>query len=294
MAFWDNKKYDDEATRIAKTFNAGQGQNGASLTDLVEKTARQNGLNPEQIRRLSRVANIRAWEEKFAGMKAASAPDRNVEFELTSENEVIRRLHGDAAAMVSTAIKTASGDAAPAQAFPDLQDAMDEVRRPLPKESGTYKKASVEPVDLLRPRRPDMELLKLQTLADQVDVKIASARFAWRDAMQGLLDESRKITWTPAHAAEFEKAAVSLHGLSVVPEINALRRMRGEPVLPLTNEKVAALRDRIYAEPTPATDLVKAAAEARKEHSMLENARQTVEKKMESFRSLIGVRKVGG
>lgn len=292
MAVWDNKKYDDEATRIAKAFTAGHGQNGAGLTELVEKTARQSGLNPEQIRRLTRVANIRSWEEKFAGMKTAESSDRNVEFELGSEQEVIRRLHGDAAAMVNIAIKTASEVVSPALAFPDLPNDMDEVRRPLPKESGTYKRASTpDPLEVLR---PDIEVLKLLKLADTVEVKMAAARFAWQDAMQSLIEETRKSTWSEDRAAEFEKSAVALHGLEVVPELNALRRIRGERILPMTREKVAGLRDRVYGEASRATSLIKTASVARKERAMLEDAQKAVTKKLATLKAQLGLRKVGG
>lgn len=299
MALWDNKKYDEEASRIARVFVAGASKGGASLTDLVEKTARAEGLNPEQIRRLTRVANIRTYEEKFAGMKTAGATDRHVEFALGEENEVIRRLHGEAAALVGSAVKTASALLGPepefAGGFPDLPDAMDAVRRPVPKDSGEFVKAAAAQPDPLAPRRPDLEVLKLQRMADEVQVKVAAARLAWRDAMQGLLDESRKVTWTPEAAADFEKAAVALHGLSVVPEINALRKMRGETPVVLTNEKVAALRDRIYADASRATDLVKAAADARREHALLEDAARIVAAKLAAFRAKVpGVRRAAG
>jgi hypothetical protein len=290
MALWDNKKYDEEATKIAKAFVAGEKQKGASLTALVEKTARDNGLNPEQIRRLVRVSNIRSWEEKFEGMKTAEAPDRNVEFSLGDENAVIRTLHGEAAAMVSMAIKT--GEDVAICDFPDLTDEMADVRQPVPKDSGTYKKGSIEPVDA--PRHYDVDALKLEKLAEDIDVKIATARFEWKDAMQGLLDESRKISWTPETAAEFEKSAIALHGVSIVPEINALRKMRGETTLALTNEKAAALRNRIYAQATIATELVKAASVARHDHALLESAKVKATAKLAELISKMGLKKAAG
>lgn len=296
MALWDNKQYDEEGTRIAKVFAAGEGKGGASLTDLVEKTARAEGLNPEQVRRLTRVSNIRAWEQKFAGMKTAGATDRNVEFALGDENEVIRRLHGEAAAMVSAAVKTASalhGPEPEVSGFPDLPDAMDAVRRPVPKESGEFAKSATE-TPVLASRRPDLEVLKLQRMGDEIAVKVAAEKQAWAGALQALLDESHKVSWTPDAAADFEKAAVALHGLDVVPEINALRRLRGEGALVLTNEKVAALRDRLYAEPSRATDLVKAAAVARKQYAVLGDAARAVEQKLAYFRGQMGLRRVAG
>ncbi len=282
MATWDNKRYDEEATSIAKRFVAGMEQNGASLNDLVEKTARANNLNPEQIRRLTRVSNIRAWETRYEQMKTAADPDRNVEFQVGNDIEVIRRLHGVAKDTLS---KTASVESP--RSFPDLGNEMDMIRRPEPETPAHIKVAAAPEIDT---RRLSMELLKMERLAETIEVRQKASSLGWRGALEEVLRVTRNIDWSTEKHAQLERDAVNAYGMEVVPELNALRRLRGEPLLELSSEKVASLNDRVVARPNRLASLLKTASEERANLRALDAAKVTVTERTETLRTALKLR----
>jgi hypothetical protein len=282
MALWENKDYDAHASTIANAFSAGRGQNGASLDDLVEKTARDEGLVPEQVRRLARAANLQTWKVEFERLKTAGAPDRNVEFPLCNEAEVLHRLQGSA----SSAVKTALHGAAPASEFPDLADDMDDLRHPSPPAPAPISKTAAEMLEPLQVR-PDMEVLKLRRLDEEFQIRTKQACEGWRTAMQDLLDMTRRLDWTTERAIQMEKSAVAMHGTSVVPEINALRRFKMEKLLVLDQAKLAALQDRLEARPSREVTLLKQAADRRQQWKLLDQAHEILQKKLAYFEGLL-------
>jgi hypothetical protein len=86
MPQWDSKKFEESATKIAREFNS----NGGDLHALTVKTAKEQGLNQEQIRRLGRAVNVKAFEQKFASLKGAK--DRIVDFDPVDPESVIGTL----------------------------------------------------------------------------------------------------------------------------------------------------------------------------------------------------------
>ena len=271
MATWDNSQYDQNATDIAKTFCAGQGQNGSNLTDLVEKVARDNSLNGEQIRRLSRTANVKTFGAKFDEMKTAGAEDRNVEFQLADENEVLRRLAGTAEAAVKVAYAAPQADK-----FPDLSDDYHDVRRPVPELQKT-----AEELHVAMPRSsPEVEIMKLQRLHEEADMRAKQASTTWHYSLESVMELARKSTWSADKTADLEKTAVALYGVNAVPEINVLRLSRKADKLELTQEKVAAIQDRIVVKETDAVKFVKRAMDARQAWVEYDGAKQLIEKRL--------------
>lgn len=279
MATWDNSQYDQNATQIASTFCAGQGQNGANLTDLVEKVARDNSLNGEQIRRLARTANVKTFGAKFEEMKTAGAEDRNVEFQLADENEVLRRLAGTAEAAVKVAYTAPREDQ-----FPDLPDAYADIRRPVPLEEKT-----AGSLDIAMPKvSAHKEIMRLQRLHEEADMRAKQASTTWHYGLEGIMQMQKKANWTPTDTFNLEKTALALYAVSVLPEINILRRAAGTPELSdVTNEKVAALRDRVVVTETPAVQFIKRAMDARNEWVEYDGAKQLIEKRLGYWRSKI-------
>ena len=273
MASWDNNQYDQNATEIAKTFCAGQGQNGSNLTDLVEKVARDNSLSGEQIRRLSRTANVKTFGVKFEELKTASAEDRNVEFQLADENEVLRRLAGAAEAAVKVAHTPVQ-----ANKFPDLADDFRSARRPVPMEEKVAQSLEID----IKPIAADREVMKLQRLQEEAGMRAKQASTAWHYALEGVLQISRKSNWGVDDSANLEKTAVALYGVNVVPELNLLRRAKGGAALEgVTEEKVAALRDKVVVKETDAVRLVKQASDARSEWVEYDGASQLIGQRLE-------------
>ena len=87
---WSLDDYTRKADELADVFCAGQGLGGNDLATLVEKAARDNALNPEQIRRLGRAANTSVFARKYAAKRGGA--DRRVDFEMVDSEEIIAHL----------------------------------------------------------------------------------------------------------------------------------------------------------------------------------------------------------
>jgi hypothetical protein len=210
MAQWDSTDFDREATAIARAFWAGREQNGAPLNELATKTARDNGLNPEQIRRLCRSANTKAFEQKHAALKGED--DRTPNFELSDPEAVISSLHQ---AVTAAHTKQAAAE------YPDLPN---EYAPPV--DASLFAREKVAALEgeingYLSPRRsPLVELRRAEKLAADLAVERHALNFAWDDALDGIAAQSRFQNW---NHDDFEKNAVALFGADVLPELNAVR-----------------------------------------------------------------------
>ena len=276
MPSWKNEDYDRNADAIATAFLAGKDQGGSSLTDLIEKTAREECLSPEQIRRLTRISNQRTYVQTFEGMGKNAAPDRNVVFTVGDEDEVIRRL--------VPAVKTAQRSV---PQYPELPDAMQDIRHPTPPQEKTAAVAETLRAELRASLRLDQnpyrETMKFARAAEELDVRCKQAALQWSNVMDELVTRTRKTSWSSEKSAALEVDALSLHGADVLPEINALRKFRGSPSLAITHEKVAAVRNRTVAERSTETDLVKCAADIRLEYRRLKEALRLAQEKFAHF-----------
>ena len=281
MATWDNKAFDLESKKLAEYFIASQGQNGSSLNDLLEKSARENSLNPEQIRRLTRITNIKTWEEKFAGLKTAGADDRNVEFDLGNDDEVIRRLNLAAEEKLTqnTETKTAS--------FPDLDDDTFDDKYPGLKEAKFFGDVKIEKTAAIK-LDLEMPFHRLLKMAKDLEVKIAKEKQTFVDSLQAIVDSSKKYTWNKEAQDNFEASAVVLEGMHILPELNFLRRFRKESALELTQEKIGQLKNYILPKETFEIRLLKAASDARQRHQTYQQAYGNMTRDIDKLKSQIG------
>jgi len=210
MATWDNADFDREATAIARAYWAGREQNGAALSELATKTARDNGLNPEQIRRLCRNANTKAFEQKHAALKGE--PDRTPNFELADPESVIASLH-QSVALAHT--KQASAE------YPDLRDEFAPALDPSLFAQEKIAALTHEIDGFLGPRRsPLIELRRAEKLASELAIERHALNFAWDDALSVIAAQAKFQGW---RHDDFEKNAVALFGADVLPELNAVR-----------------------------------------------------------------------
>lgn len=256
-----NEDIEKRATDIAASFWAGQDQGGATLTDLVAKVARDLSLQPEQISRLARRTNIVATEAKYAAL--ANEKDRVPDFKLADDQDVLAQLHGEAA--LPTVTKSA------AALYPDLPDAMATKRGwvpPAAPQRVEEKLAAIEAA-IGKEEHPAKRYQRTKRAAEEMEIRVHGARQQWEHTMDDVLSVTRRVGWD--HDA-FEKAALALHGSDVLPELNALRVEHRMAPLSLTQEKVAALQDRLVADETPETRRVKKASDARREYLALDGA----------------------
>lgn len=236
MATWEKSDFDREAAAIARAFWAGHEQNGAPLSEIATKTARDNGLNPEQIRRLCRQANTKAFEQKHAALKGAE--DRTPNFELADPESVIASLHNG--------VRSAHTKEAAAE-YPDLSDEF----RPAPRatDPGREKVAALTSVideSLPARRSPLVALRRAEKTAEALRMERHALNFAWDEALSKIAAQTKFLHWD--HDT-FEKNAVALHGADVLPELNAVRQRCGLPPLgdgiadAVLHSKLAALQD---------------------------------------------------
>lgn len=249
MPQWDSKQFEQKASEIAKTASAGQ----SSLHDLTVKLAKEKGLNEEQIRRLGRAVNVKAFEEKFASMKGKQ--DRIVDFDPVNPEAVIQSLFSSAPGSEKRA----------SAAFPELADEMRGDRGWAPMQTKT---ASVDVKnEMLRavPKDPPIEsqINHWQKVAEELGVKMAGAEMRWDSSMEQLREHSRRLHWS---RDEFEKDALALYGDDVLFELNALRQSAKLPELALSKHAALKLAESLFGEETEDTKLVKVAADANKEY----------------------------
>ena len=245
MGQWDSKQFDQKATDIAQAFHTGSG----NLHDLTVKLSKDQGLNEEQIRRLGRAVNVKAFEQKFASLKGKA--DRIVEFDPVDPETVIDDLFQNA----TVAEKQASA------AYPNLPDQMRSARGWA---DTTMKTASVDidaEIQKSVPKDPPIEsqINHWQKVTDELNVKVAGAEIRWDAAMETLLQHSKRLHWK---REEFEKDAIALYGDEVLFEINALRGAVELPALEITKEDAVKLSSHLFGEETEDTKLIKMASEA--------------------------------
>lgn len=280
MPNWDSKEFDSRGAELARVYFAVDG-GGADLTSLVTKVARDNSLNPEQIRRLARAANKCAFEQKYAALKGN--PDgRVVDFDVANEEAVIGQLHADAAPSRN---KTASVN------YPDLPDdrapAMPEVEV-FPVTPQMKVASAREDAEAIRRNlgidHPDREALRMEKAASEYAVREKSAERRWEDTMHLVEQATRRVYWD--HDT-FEKNALALHGAHILPELNALRSQRKMPELSLSAEKIAAVQDRVLAEDDEWTQRLRGAADAREEFLRVKAARVTAEERLRELHDAV-------
>lgn len=249
MSRWTNADFVDAADNITKAFFAGQNNGGASLNELATKCARDNSLNPEQIGRLCRLVNTRAFETKLAVMQG----DKYVQFPVSDADVV----SSDLASAAS--LKTASAPAL----YPDLPDGLASLREtPEPealKLASEYANAQ-RVCDALKSEPADVLHKRAKSAAERHDGLAQQAEVEWATAMRALVEKTAGIRWD--HDA-FEKSALVHTNGACLFELNEIRSILGKEPLDVPEGKLASLLDRIDAPETPAARLMKVASEAR-------------------------------
>jgi len=264
MPKWDNNAFVKEASNIVQIWAAGKEHNGASLTELVKSAAEKNALNPEQINRLAATTNIRAFDSEFKKLGQQGAPDRVVDFDIADAKSVIASLYKKAGVE-----KTASReDYSP---LPDEMAALRPTPDPFGDTSKYQTKIAADALEryLGREKPLSEQWVDYQKTVETLRMKTAGAEIRWNSTYAQLQREVRRLDWKQN---EFEKNALALHGESVLPELNALRKEQGLSKITIPTEKLAALTDRLVGTDSPEVSLLKKAADAREEYLKFSSA----------------------
>lgn len=275
MKNWSKGDFTTEAEKLSSAFVAGFQNGGASINELLVKSAKDNCLNSEQIARLTRLTNVQTFNLLH---KTKEAGDQYVEYPLGDENHVIAQLHPTKEASASRSD------------FPDLPDEIESHRPgrlgPAPKEP--IQKIASDIDELLGPKeRPDIEYMKWQKVAENLKSRMGQSEIRWEVEMRSLKDGSKFASW---NHDEFEKTALALYGPDSIPELNSLRDELGiKDKLSVSSEKVAFLQDRLVPKVSRYTESLGRAIEARKGYLKNMAGQKVAAERAENYRKMIHV-----
>lgn len=234
---WDKARFEAEA-KILTESTAGK----ASLFDAVLKTAKDNHLNREQIDRLARATNVKAFEAKFASYKGQR--DRRVDFDIVDSEKVY------------AALEPAKPREKQAAAwYPSLEDELFPTG-PSPLQTKTASAATPAKREAL----PEVLVRRWQKTAEEFEAKAFANERAWDTSMNELLTRTKTSGF---HRESFEKDALATLGADCLFELNALRRHAKLAASEVTEEQATKLAAHLFAVTSPETTLLKTARDAR-------------------------------
>lgn len=232
---WDKARFEAEAKTITES-TAGK----ESLFNAVLKTAKDYHLNREQIDRLARATNVKAFEMKFASYKGK--PDRRVDFDVVDSDKIYAALEP-----AKTVEKKAQAS------YPELADEL----YPLGESPLRIKTAS-EPVKREAPK--DIVRNRWLKTAAEFEAKAFANERAWDVSMNSLLTRTKTSGF---HHESFEKDAFATLGDGCIFELNALRSHAKLPNTEVTPEQAAKIASQLFEVTSPEMALLKTAKAAR-------------------------------
>lgn len=234
-----------EGRRLAQAYAEAQDIGGNTPDALVEKCAREKGLNAEQIRRLGRATNVSLFAVKYAA--AAGQTDRRVEFPTVDPEAIITSLR---APEPEGPVKLA------AEAYPSFVN---------PNAPAIEKVAEAEAPPPPSAREVWRERDNLWRLQRELPAEVGAIQEKWASCISSLLPTCRRVDHDHL---EFEKNAVAVLGENVVPELNAVRARLKMPPLPASLDKYAAAREFLVGEDNALTERLKTAMDLRQQYGV--------------------------
>jgi hypothetical protein len=240
-----------------------------SINELSMKVARENSLNPDEIRTLVRLSNVSTFQECF---KRKSDGDKMVEFDVGDPEQVIRKFAEEASEVPQSA--NIFNDKL-AEEIPDLM----REKRLGHKFDDAEKVASEFVPAPEKPMRRDLAILALRKLAEDFNVEQIAAGRRWEDKIAALAQTFKRAPGYGPKLDDFEKDAYAEFGHDAVPELKQLwADLRRGEYAELINEKVAELQDRRVTEETPELALLKEAVDARHAYVKFRNGLEWIKK----------------
>ena len=200
------------------------------LNDSVTDTAKEEQLQPEQIKRLVESVNTETFLRKFndMGKLDPKAKDRMVEFETASADSVISRMLNKAKSVLdsvkSTPVATLSGDDDDNDlscALPNTRDNADN------EDSGVHLLSALSPEKDTGPKiNKTIILLRLRKTASYLRDQALQSRMHFTQATQDMAD---KLSRLGADFDTFEKDAFHVHGEEAAPHLQMLRKILRKP-----------------------------------------------------------------
>lgn len=234
-----------EGRALAQAYVEGSDIGGNTPDTLVEKCAREKGLNAEQIRRLGRATNVALFSVKYAA--AAGQTDRRVEFPTVDPEAVITALQ---AKEPEGPVKLA------ADAYPSFVD---------PNAAPVIEKVAEAQLPELTAREIWRERDNVWRLQRELPSEVGAIQEKWASCIGGIIPSCRRVDHDHL---EFEKNAVAVLGEHVVPELNAVRARLKMPALTESLDKYAAAREFLVGEDNALTERLKTAMDLRQQYGV--------------------------
>lgn len=268
MARWNESEFIERAGRIAHDHAVTK----KPLNDLSEKVARDESLQPDEIRTLVRLANVATFQELF---KRKDDGDKMVEFE-----------SGDPEAVINRIVSAAQESPQSANIHNDkLASAWDAPDMMIAKRLGkAFDEPAVEKIasdaDTERPMRQDLAVLALRKLAEEFDIERISAGQRWESLTDKLAVEFRKAPGYGPAFSDFEKDAYADHGMAAWPEIKCVRETLRLSTAEPSHTKVAELQARHVTDDTRPLRTLKQAIDARADYEKFANGLSWIQQNM--------------
>jgi len=262
---WTRKEFEDAAQEIGEKFVALNGEK--SINDLSMKVAQENGLNPEGIRTVVRLANVTAFEQIFEKRAQNGDDDRMVEFTVGDPEVVISQLH--------SSVKEAQMQEKVAEAYNRTNDYFADV---------VYEKPPLEKVAAAKseePKAPAVSSAEIHLLfkraEDKMQQELHRAQHRWETNMHKAASTLVALDSRIDARTALEKTAVSLYGDDIVPELKMLQTLtspRGAKIVLCGGEKIGSVISTCVTAETkkqqPILKLLKEANTARKDSHVKE------------------------
>lgn len=270
MARWNEAEFVQRAGRIAHDFAVTK----TSLNDLTEKVARDENLQPDEIRTLVRLANVATFQELFKNKDTSNGGDKMIEFESGDPEAVINRIVSSAGSEPQSA--NIQNDKL-ASAW-DVPDQMRETRLGRKFDEPVQEKIAAD--DGPKPMRFDLAVLVMRKLSEDFGIERLRAGQAWEEKLNKLAAEFRKAPGYGPTFDSFEKDAFSDHGMDAWPELKTVRESLKMAQSPPAMAKVAELQARHVTETTVVGTMLKEAMDLRAEYERFTAGLAWIQKNM--------------
>lgn len=258
---WTRKQYEDAAQQIGNTHTSSGGTQ--SINDLALKVAQDNGLNPEGIRTVVRLANVAVFENMFSKAAADKAPDRMFDFVVGDPEQVISQLGSTAKVACATPEVSKRSYDRTSDYYGNLETRGQE------KVASEVVHVGVER-SVARPLNPLESQAMFKRAEEIMTEQRRQAETTWYTSLEKAAQLTRVYAETPAEREAFEKSAVALMGSDVVPELRMIRSLTGAPIqndLLDNTDKIAHVQEfhmaRVSEKMAGAMRAIKEASEAR-------------------------------
>ena len=206
---------------------AEQFRNGVSLHSAATKVAKENSMNPEQIKRLVEAANTTAFLNEFKGK---SGNQRMVEFDVADPSKVIDEALGSAPADAPEPNKSPSiSITISLDSDSNLHDSIvDENVGLTDTMADSSKTASYLGMGLGLTNKPEVSVdtHKLHQVRESLLTKVADCNYRASDIADDLYHTYKGIYGSEKYA-EFEMDAFSTYGNSAIPALQMVRNRLG-------------------------------------------------------------------